>query len=556
MNLLKSIRLSVMTFAVGAMMTPGATVVPALASAEIDLSTIEDPSRRCQALGLVSFENAADMPANIVNVTYYEAKEATARETRFFHKRGVSQGNATSAGMEYFPEHCHVEGYITNHIKFSLMLPPPDAWNDNFMLAACDAWCGVVHLDTTVPGLYDGFATITNDGGHYSKAPFDGLWGYHDETAKINFAYEANHLSAQLGKAIAAEYYGSSVEYSYITGFSKGGNAGLMSAQRYPEDFDGIIVKAPVIPYNEKNAVHLTWLLEAVYPENDFDAVIYSDKAPLIDDAVTAACDGLDGVEDTIIDNPLVCDFDPIVLLCQEGQSELLNQCLNMEQVEAVRKMYQSPHDENGPYMSERVMPGTESDWARTFLPVRGADERTFIHTAAPSGIRYMVMDDPPGPTYDWRDFHYPTDRDRMTGTSALMNPDSVDLTEFRERGGKMIIVHGWADALISPLATIEWFDEMTEFMGGAEEAGDFAQLYLVPGMHHGSGGHGPHEFDALEPLVDWVENGVAPAELLMSDAEGARNYRERIFYPYPATSVYSGEGDPALATSYERVDP
>ena len=166
MKLFKHFQNNLMKFAVVASMSSGLIPVAAPASAQIVLSEIEDPSRRCQAIGLVNFEGAADMPANIVNVTYYEAREATARETRFFHKRGVSQGNPTPNGMEYFPEHCHVEGYITNHIKFSLMLPPPDKWNENFMLAACDAWCGVVHLDTTIPGLYDGYATITNDGGH------------------------------------------------------------------------------------------------------------------------------------------------------------------------------------------------------------------------------------------------------------------------------------------------------------------------------------------------------------------------------------------------------
>lgn len=526
------------------------------ASAQITPSEIEDPARRCQALTLMSYGQAADMPANIVSSTYYKNEPATAREKRFFHKRGISQGNPTPAGMEEFPEHCRVEGYITNHIKFSLMLPAPDAWNDKFMLGACDAWCGKVHTDITVPGLYDGYATITNDGGHYSRAPFDGIWSYKDEKAKVNFAYLANHLSAQLGKAISKDYYGSDVTYAYIAGFSKGGNAGLMTAQRYPEDFDGVFVKAPVVPYNEKNAVHLTWILKAVYPHNDYEPVLYSDKAPLVDDAVLAACDGLDGVVNSIIDDPRLCKFDPIELLCKEGESELLNECLNMEQVTAVRKIYSPPMDKDGNIlMNDRVAYGTESDWARTFLPVRGADEPTFIHTAGPSGIRYMVMDDAPGPDYDWREFYYPRDKSKMIKTSAMMNPDSPDLKEFKARGGKMIIVHGWADALIGPYSTVEWFDKMKAYMG-AEETSEFAQLYLVPGMHHGSGGHGPHVFDALSPLEKWVEEGIAPTELLMTDEPDAKVYRERIFYPYPATSVYKGEGDPNLASSFKRADP
>lgn len=555
MNLLPIIRLFTIKVTAAIAACSIASLFPGYSFAQVEPSSLSDPMRRCEALALVNFESAADRPAKIVQTTYYKSKPASARETRFFHKRGVSQGNPTPAGMKTFPEHCHVEGYITPHIQFSLMLPAPENWNQKFMLGACDAWCGKVHTDITVPGLYDGYASITNNGGHYSKAPFDGVWGYKNDEAKKTFAYLANHLSAQLGKAIAKSFYGKDVTYSYIAGFSKGGNAGLMSAQRYPEDFDGIIVKAPVIPYNEKNAIHLAWMAKAVYPENDHEPVIYSDKAPLIDAAVLKACDDLDGVKDTIIDDPFQCDFDPGVLLCKEGQSEILNQCLNQAQVDAVRKIYSRPTDKKGnEIFDDYIVPGTESDWARTLLPVRGADELPFALTAGQSGIRYMVMDDAPGADYDWRDFYYPRDKKKLIKTSKMMNPDDVDLSAFKARGGKMIIVHGWADVLISPVSTINWFNDMTEHMGGRDIVGDFAQLYLVPGMHHGSGGHGPHLFDALTPLEKWVEKGVAPTELLMTDEPGDKNYRERIFYPYPDVSVYKGEGDPSIASSYDRV--
>ncbi|MCI4646086.1 MAG: tannase/feruloyl esterase family alpha/beta hydrolase [Hyphomonadaceae bacterium] len=534
----------------------GLAGTPALADDPIEPWTISDPARRCEALDLINLETVGDQPARIVQTNYYEAKPASARDTLFFHKRGISQGNPTPTGMEVFPEHCLVEGYITPHVQFALMLPPPGAWNENFMLAACDAWCGKVHLDSAVPGLYDGYATITNNGGHYSRAPFDGIWAYNDIPARENFAYLANHTSAQIGKAIARAYYGSDVEYSYITGFSKGGNAGLMAAQRYPEDFDGIISKAPVVPYNEKNAAHLSWMARAIYPENDFTPIMYSDKAPLIDEAVLAACDELDGVKDSIIDDPSACEFDPGVLLCKEGEMEIRAECLTAEQVEAVRKIYSRPYNEDGEfYYPSGVEFGTESDWARTILPVRGADELPFTLTAATSGLRYMVFDESPGPGFDWRDFDFERDEHLLTGTSDMMNPDDVDLTEFKARGGKIIIVHGWADVLISPVDTINYFEAVSEFMGGPDAMAEFAQLYLVPGMHHGSGGHGPHLFDAQTALEKWVEEGVAPTELLMTDEEDARVYRERIFYPYPARSVYRGEGDPNLASSYMRVE-
>lgn len=533
-----------------------AAAAPAAAQ-QLRPSEIADLEARCEALNLLDLESVGDAPARIVVTSHEAAKQATPRETLFFKKRGVSQGNPTPK-LPTFPVHCLVEGYVTPHVQFSMRLPPPEQWNGNFMLAACDAWCGRVHTDITVPGLYHGYATITNNGGHYSRAPFDGIWAHKDITARINFAHLANHTSAQIGKAIAEAYYGKAPRYSYITGFSKGGNAGLMAAQRYPEDFDGVFVKAPVIDYNVKNAVHLPWIAKAVYPENDHTPVLYSDKVPLLEAAVRQACDALDGLEDGIIDDPRKCSFDAGTLLCKAGQSEAANECLSAAQVEAVRKMHAKPYGADGkPYYHYSIHFGSEGDWARSFLPVRGSDEIPFSMTGATSGLRYMVMDDNPGPGYDWRSFYYPRDRRKLTKMNAIMDPDSVDLTAFRKRGGKLIIVHGWADPLVSAEVTIDWFEKMQKFMGGPEATAGFAQLYAVPGLYHGEGGPGPYVYDAQTALVNWVERGIAPDHLLLADeADRQPVVRERPVFPYPDISRYKGSGDPAAATSYERVTP
>lgn len=519
--------------------------------------TIADLEARCAALNLVDLEAVGDAPARIVATSHEVALQANARETLFFKKRGNSQGNPTPK-MATFPTHCAVEGYITPHVQFSMRLPPPDQWNGRFMLAACDAWCGKVHTDITVPGLNDGYATITNNGGHYSRAPFDGIWGHKDVTARINFAYLANHTSAQVGKAIAAAYYGKAPRYSYITGFSKGGNAGLMAAQRYPDDFDGIFVKAPVVDYNVKNAVHLPWIAKAVYPENDHTPVLYSDKVPLLVAAVTRACDTIDGLQDGIIDDPRQCNFDAGTLLCKAGQSEAANECLSAAQVDAVRKMHARPYGSDGkPVYKYQVHFSSESDWARSFLPVRGSDEIPFVMTAAPSGLRYLVMDENPGPGYDWRSFSYPRDSGKLAKMNEIMDPASVDLTAFHKRGGKLIIVHGWADALVSAQATIDWFERMQEHMGGRQATADFAQLYVVPGIYHGEGGPAPYVFDAQAALVNWVERGVRPDHLLLSDeADRVPVVRTRPAFPYPDSTRYKGAGNPDSADSFERVSP
>lgn len=520
--------------------------VPALAAGADDLAA------RCEALNLLNLEMAGDAPGRIVTTSLVRGAKATERERVFFKKRGHSQGMPTPM-LEVFPDHCLVEGYVTPHVRFNMVLPPPGKWNERFMLAACDAWCGKVHSEIVVPGLNRGYATLTNDGGHYSRAPFDGIWAHQNIPARIDFAHRANHVTAQVGKAIAAAYYGRAPRYSYITGFSKGGNAGLFAAQKYPEDFDGIFAKAPVPYYQWKNAAHFPWLALAVYPDGT-NPVMYSEKLPLVERAVTAACDRIDGLTDGVIDDPRKCRFDPGVLLCRPNQPE--QECLTSLQVEALRKVYAKPSNAAGQtYYDFPTDYGSESDWERSMYPVRGSTELTFSLTGAMTGLRYMVFENNPGPTYDWKTFDYLEARPRLEAMSKILDPDSLDLKAFKARGGKLIIVHGWSDAMVSAAMTIDWFEKMRSFMGGTKATAEFAQLYVVPGMHHGSGGRGPYVFDTQTALEKWVEQGIAPASILLEDEPGVTPFRTRPSYPYPAITRYKGKGDPNAASSFERVD-
>lgn len=512
---------------------------------------------RCEALNNLDLESAADSPGKIVLASVVAARPSTPQEKIMFKKRGHSQGHVTPPLAEY-PVHCKVEGYVTPAVKFSLALPLDGEWNKRFMLAACDAWCGRVGEDIVVPGLHNGYATITNDGGHYGRAPFDGIWAHGNIPAREDFAHRANHVSAQAGKFIVKAFYGQAPAYSYISGFSKGGNAGLMAAQRYPEDFDGVFVKAPVVNYNSKNAAHFPWLALAVHPDGR-TPLLYSDKIPLLHKGVMDACDAEDGLKDGIIDDPRACRYDPVVLLCKPGQSEAKNECLSMPQVEAVRKIYAKPVNARGEtYFHYPTDISSEHDWARSILPVHGSTETgaPFALNGAITGLRYMVMRDNPGPAYVWTQFDFVKEKARIDDMAKIMDPDAVDLSAFRKRGGKLIIVHGWGDAMISAQMTIDWFAKMQAAMGGPGATGEFAQLYLVPGMDHGSGGSGPYVFDTQSLLVKWVEQGVAPGELMLEDEPGRTPFRRRAFYPWPAISKYKGKGDPNAAESFKRIDP
>lgn len=516
---------------------------------------IADLSARCEALNNVDLQQVADTPGNVVATMVVRDRMATPQEKIMFVKRGHVQGNPTPA-LERFPVHCRVEGYVTPSVKFAFLLPPPGKWNERFMLAACDAWCGRVGDDIMVPGLNAGFATITNDGGHYGRAPFDGIWAHQNVQARIDFAHRANHVSAQVGKALLKAFYGKQQRFSYINGFSKGGNAGLMAAQRYPEDFDGVIVKAPVVKYNATNAARFPWVAKAVHPDGK-NAILYSDKLPLLHAAVTKACDMIDGLKDGIIDDPRKCHFDPAPLLCKAGQSEDRNECLNQPQVDAVRKFYVRPHTASGEvYFNYATDPGSEHDWARGLLPVKGSKEPgvPFALNGAITGIRYLVLKDNPGANYDWMSFDFVKEKDKIDEMARIFDPDAVDLSAFKARGGKMIIVHGWGDALITANMTIDWFDRVLAHMGKSA-VDEFAQLYLIPGADHGSGGTGPYVYDAQSALQAWVEQGVAPKAMVLSDGPSEKTARTRPVFPYPAVARYKGKGDPNVASSFVRIE-
>lgn len=516
---------------------------------------LKDFAAKCDALNRLNLEKVADTPGSIVSTMVVNGRASSPAERIMFVKRGHSQGNPTPT-LDAYPTHCKVEGYVTPAVKFNMVLPLTDTWNNRFMLAACDAWCGKVGEDIVIPGLYDGYATITNDGGHYSRAPFDGIWADKNIQARIDFAYRANHVSAQVGKAIIKTFYGSAPKFSYIAGFSKGGNAGLFAAQKYPEDFDGIFVKAPVVNYNPKNAAHFPWVATAVFPDGK-TPLLYSDKIPLLHKGVMDNCDAVDGLKDGVIDDPRQCKYDPVVLLCKPGQSEEKNECLTMAQVEAVRKIYAKPVNARGEtYFEYPTDISSEHDWARSILPVRGSTEvgAPFALNGAATGLRYMALKDNPGPDYDWMKFDYVAEKARIDEMSEILDPDSVDLSAFKARGGKMIIVHGWGDAMISAQMTIDWLDKVEAKMGGRKAVGEFTQLYIVPGMDHGSGGSGPYVFDSQSALVKWVEDGVVPTQLILEDGPGANPMRKRPSYPYPAFAKYKGKGDPNIAESFKRA--
>ncbi|MCG8370475.1 MAG: tannase/feruloyl esterase family alpha/beta hydrolase [Proteobacteria bacterium] len=509
------------------------------------------PADRCAAIAGYSYETVADHPAVVRNARYVtDAVEAL--EVRFmFGKRSIVQGMNVGEDVRELPGHCRIEGYVAPATRFLILLPDPSDWTGRVMYAACDAFCGALDEDMPVPGLLNGIATIATDGGHVNKRPFDGTWGYRNREGELAFGYKASHHAARVIKAVAEDYYGKPHTHSYITGFSKGGLAGVKAALMYPDDFDGVVSRSPVIRYQDINAVRLPYLYRSNTRE-DGSPILYGDDAMIVHEAVIAACDAVDGLADGIIDDPRKCDFDPSVLLCKKGEA---GSCLSGEKVEVVRKFYALPTNDRGevsyPYPLEY---GSEYDWLGFHTP-RSADGESYSGHIGRTFLRYLAFEEDPGATFDWEAFDPVANAHRLAAMKPVWDATDPDLRGFRNAGGKMIVVHGWGDDAVSARMTIDWFESVEAFMG---DTSDFLQLYVPPGNKHGgSPGDGPNVNDSLDAVIDWVENGKTPGKLIFRlEDETGRTVRSRPGFPYPAVAVYKGSGSIDDAGSFEARVP
>lgn len=491
----------------------------------------------CEALNGQNFEKGADHPFQIIEAKFV-AEGATPESSRVqFHKRSMSQGMP-----DYFPElpgHCEVKGYIAPDIGFLMMLPNQEDWNRKTLYAACDAFCGEVQYDMPVPGVSYGFATIATDGGHTNKRPFDGIWGYNNREAEIDFGFRASHLGAQAIKSVSAVYYGATPEGSYIAGFSKGGAAGIKAALKYPEDFDGVLSRAPVVEYQDINAIRLPWIYKSVTREDGSPILLASD-AMMVHKSVVAACDGVDGLEDGIINDPRACDYDPSVLLCEGDAAS--DACLTQEQVAAVELMYTAPQGADGSTVYPYPLNfGSELDWPGFHVP-RTPKTRSFVDVGGSTYLRYMAFEDDPGPDYDWKRFDASVEGEKLDALRWIYDASDPDLSAFRDAGGKMIVLHGWADGAVNARMTLDWYETVKAEMG--DDVDDFLKVYIIPGNKHGAGGDGPDLQESMAALIDWVEKGEVPYELILRKEVDKEVVRTRPVYPWPVTTVYDGVGD------------
>lgn len=460
------------------------------------------------------------------------------------------------------PGYCRVEGYIAPTTGFEIRIPQ-DIWNGKLLMQGCGGFCGTTAMIAQCDdAVARGYACVSTDLGHKST-PIDGKWAYNNPQGEIDFYYRATHATAQAAKAIVTAAMGADIERSYFRGCSTGGRQGLISAQRFPADFDGVIAAAPA-GVSPGGGLHLIWSALANLDDKG-EQIIPASKVPLLHDAVVKACDGLDGLEDGLIDDPRKCVFDPADLQCRRQPGD---DCFTGPEVEVIRSIYRGATDSAGDPLYRAVpMPGSELNWVPAYISANA--QPSIYYRFGGDFFRYVAFAEDPGP--DWRPEQFDFDRDppRMGYNRHLNNAAGPDLRAFAARGGKLISYQGWADQSVPPLGIIDYLNDVERFMAGETSVSDFFRLFMLPGVAHCVGGEGPSRVDALRALEAWVEEGTRPDQLIayklkQDPGDFAAAHlpprdldveMSRPVYPYPDVARYAG-GNPDVWTSFERVQP
>jgi feruloyl esterase len=471
-------------------------------------------------------------------------------------------GPATTAEL---PAFCRIQGVLRptadSHIAFEVWLPEEN-WNGRFHGIGNGGFAGAIPYSGLASALRGGHAAAASDTGH-SAAGTDASWAREHPEKVVDFGWRAVHLTAVAGKALAEIYYGAAPRNSYFVSCSNGGRQGLMEAQRFPDDYDGIIAGAPA--YNWTGLFtgfvwNAQWLSQP-------GASIPAAKTPAIASAVLAQCDTVDGLADGLLGDPRQCRFDPVVLRCAADET---NACLTDPQITALRAIYQGPQTPDGTQIYFGFPPGGETTpgSAGWDLWIFGAGPGASIQSAFGSNFVQYVVGAPDGWTP--ADFDFGSDFERLEATTATtFNATDPDLSRFAARGGKLILYHGWSDAAIPAQGTIAYHDAVVREMG-ADDAAGFMRTFMAPGMHHCAGGVGPSDFgqDGPSPENDdpatsltaalqaWVEEGRAPEQVIARQmvppgASQPETIRTGLLCAYPQQAALMPGGDPLRAENY-----
>ncbi len=435
------------------------------------------------------------------------------------------------------PAFCRVEATARptsdSEIKIEVWIPPVDAWNGKFQGVGNGGYQGSIWYGSMATALRRGYATASTDTGHTGD---DVSFGQGHPEKVIDFGWRAIHLMTETAKLVVRNAQGRFADKSYFVGCSTGGHQAMSEAQRFPEDYDGIIAGAPA-----NNRIRQTFgFMHSWTATHNADGtpILNASKLALVTKAAVAACDGNDTLKDGLIEDSRKCAFDAGTLACKPGADE--STCLTAAQVEAVRKVHEGARN---PRTGEQIFTGWPKG-SEAFGDSAIQSWRQYItDMKEPSRVgvfKYFLFHDP---NWDVRTLDY--DRDLAFALEKMPHLHAVDkdLAPFKEAGGKMIMYGGWMDPVVPPQDNVAYYEGVAKQMGGYDKTRDFFRLFMAPGMGHCSGGPGPNTFDALTALENWVDKGVAPDNLIATHSTGGKVDRTRPLCPYPAVARYTGKG-------------
>jgi feruloyl esterase len=491
-------------------------------------------------------------------------------DTTILSAESIAAGDLTTVDKvtrKNMPAFCRVVASVKDapdsDVRVELWMPD-DNWKGVFHLNGNGGYAGVLayNYGAMEAAIKRGYVSAETDLGTAPATPLNGdaLVGHPDKWK--DWGLLGTHAAATVGKQIAKAFYGSEAKRSYYTGCSTGGQQGLIEAQYYPEDFDGVLAGAPVINRTWGHAVAVTGYRAAnLRPGHKLSAA----KLGLLTKSAVAACGAKGGglKSDPFIADPMDCDFDPASLICKAAPND---ECLTAEEVEAAKAIYLGPADNNGKPLYYGQLPGSESgafNWGFLEAPGNAPGEPGF------DGLFKWVF----GANWDWRNFDLVPDMAKVDAAlgSDLNRATTGDLTKFRDRGGKLILFQGWADPIVPIGQTVDYYKSLTNKFGGEDRTEAFARLFMVPGMGHCGFGAGPNRFDSaafggaqppssdpdhdiFTALSHWVEDGVAPASVVATkfiEGDASKGVEmQRPLCPYPQSAQYKA-GDTNAAASF-----
>jgi feruloyl esterase len=472
--------------------------------------------------------------SSIANVTIVSAELVPAGPFVQPGGRAGGRGVAPTEAAAPIPAHCRVRLVLKpssdSNINAELWLPAAD-WNGKFLAVGNGGFGGSIQgYGEMQVAIRRGYATAGNDTGHSDADGPGGMFGLGHPEKIVDFSHRAVHEMTATSKRLIDQFYGKAPQFSYFKGCSTGGRQAVMAAQRFPDDFDGIIAGALA---NRHIHMHTAGVARSIDLARHPERAIPPAKADMVSKALMNACDTL---KEGFVNNPRACSFDFSKLACSGADSD---SCLTAPQLKTVETFYGGLKNSKG----ELIFSGQALS---NPLPALRPP------TAAPGGgydtVRIWGFQNA---NYDWHTFDLDRDMPVIDAKVGFVDAVDPDLSRFKARGGKLLLYAGWGDTTITPENTVLYYESVLDKMG--RKQGDFVRLFMVPGMAHCRGGAGPNTFDTIGTLEAWREKNTPPAEITAFNPQTS-TYRP--LCPYPQYAKYKGTGNMKDAVNWACTAP